>query len=204
MFLNVLDLSHIRPENNERMNPLDAPLAPEDAIDAPLWPTIRKFGFIGGGLIIFINFFTFWITSSSSITYSYLINIGISFFLVIFYIVVMILAVREYRYKHNHNFLHFGKGLLVGWGTAMLIGTIGLIFSLFYVFVLDPEYYSRMWEHQYLEFEIDPAVTHRPSQEQTSFMAISQVGSYFLGALTGFIISLFISLGFKRDRPVWR
>lgn len=170
---------------------------------APPWPTIFKYGLIGGASLIILNTFVFVSSGQFDIFgYTGAMMIG-NLLALVLYVLIMIFSLLEYRDQRSRGYLSIGKGIIVSYGSTMLMGVISLFFSIFYLLVIDPDYMNRIMRREYGEL-LDDSATTTIDQEPlitSGVLVSSYVASFILGCIIGLIISLIISAIMKKDPP---
>lgn len=185
------------------MNPLDEPMHDMDSIPVSPWPTILKYGGIGSLILILFGVFGFLISErTNSYVSTTIISFAASGFSILVYILIMIFSIKEYRDKFSNGYISLGKGMLVSYGSAFMMGSVGILFNLLYFLVIDPTYMQRQLEKSYTDMGIDPSTMSHATNMYTPIMiAGTQVTSFALGCVFGAILSLIVSAVMKKDRP---
>lgn len=182
------------------MNPLDEPLYNMEYSPAHPWPTILKYGLIGGGSLVLLNACIFLLSghlnifsSSSAMTVGNLLAL-------ILYVLIIVFSLLEYRDQLSRGYLMIRKGILVSFGSVIIMGLMSLIFSIFYLLVLDPEYIGRMMYRDYGE-DRAAMLTDAAAIINAETVIVYQLLSFILGCIIGIFISLIISAIMKKDPP---
>ena len=132
-------------------------------------------------------------------------NVGYISYLI--FIGVIIWSMFEFR-AANQGYMEYGQGVGLGFLTSLVGGLISALFSLFYMYVIDPKAIERMLatmritmeeqNPQMTDDQIDIAMSYVGWVFQPMpmfFMAL--LGSAFIGIIFSLIIALFI----KRAEP---
>jgi len=122
------------------------------------------------------------------------------------FIAFMVYALKEYK-AQNDGFLKLGEAIKIGLGIALVSAIIGIVYQLILMYVLEPEYMTKMaefQEHAILEKypEMDEAQLETALSMSKKFtspgilVAMSLAGSLFFGL----IVSLIAGLIMKKDK----
>jgi len=107
--------------------------------EAPIGPTITRYGVIGGlifvvyGLLGNIIGFARPSAGMMSLALNGLISLGL-------YIGLMVIAIRHYRDNENGGVVTFGRAFLVGLGIALIVAVFNTLFSYIYMNFIEPDY----------------------------------------------------------------
>jgi len=185
------------------MNPLDAPMQDASQPFISPWPTILKYGSIGAGLLIIIGLVSFLLTPQmDGYLKGVIVSYGSSLVSLVIYILIMIFSILYYRDKLSNGYISLGQGMLVSYGSAMVMGLGSFLFSMLYLFVIDPGYSKRLFEKQYGAFTSGETLTPDLSDMYTTQMIFAtQFGGFIFGCFVGVILALIISAILKKSRP---
>jgi len=180
------------------MNPLDAPISDGDVPIVSPWPTVFKYGMIGSGILIAINFLSFMMINIGAGMSTIISSILFSLLIIVVYILIMVFSIKEFRDKWSNGYITLGTGILVSYGSAMMMGVIGFIFSIFYLLVLDPDYMNRAMVRQYESMGIDPSTIPNMGEMTMGMIVGTQAMSFVIGMVMGIVLSLIISAVMKK------
>jgi hypothetical protein len=132
------------------MSTLDNPNVSNDS--ASVWPTILRYGLIGG-LVFIVYSLIGNLTGMTSpgagfgiLAVNLLISLGI-------YVGIMVVAIRSFRNQENGGFISFGKAFGIGLGAAVIAGILSSAFTYIYVTAIDPSFFDTMIEDTALMYE---------------------------------------------------
>jgi len=190
-------MSTIIDDNREYIN--------ESAVS--MWPTVVRFGVIGGVaslLYKYINYTTMFSTSSlGGMIAAFLLNLAIFGGLIY-------LAIRQHRDQELGGFITMGRCLAVGIMTVVIASVLGGIFDYVYVNFIDPDVTAKLSENMVWFYEMmgmdedtieDTLEAVAENQVQPNLL-MSVGGAAFGGALTGLILSAILGAVMRKDQPV--
>lgn len=180
------------------MNPLDAPITDGNIPVVSPWPTVFKYGMIGSGILIAVNLLSFMMINVGAGMSTIISSILFSLLIIVVYILIMIFSIKEFRDKWSNGYITLGTGMLVSYGSAMIMGVIGFIFSVFYLLVIDPDYMNRAMVKQYESMGVDPSTMPSIGDVTMEMILGTQAVSFVIGMVVGIILSLIISAVMKK------
>lgn len=176
---------------------LDSPHTPASA--AP-WPTIIRYGLIGGGISIALGLISN-ITGLSTGSGGMMMSMVMGLLQFAIMIAIVVLAIRHHRDAKQGGFISIGQSILVGTGALVVAGILNGIFSVLYVTVIDPNFADEvinytadmMSQWNLPEEEIDKAIAQTELQFTPSKMFLNSilyaaVGGLIVSAISGLIM----------------
>jgi phosphatidylglycerophosphate synthase len=191
------------------MNASDENAIIVDPSTVPPWPTITRFGLIGGLSLIILSLVGILTGLSSPANWVS----AIIFLLVViaFYVVLMVMAVKSDRDDNLGGHIKLGRAFMVAFFTACIVALLGTVFNVIYMGIIDPDYMMRvgddlrgLYEKMGLnEEQIEQAIIDAgaDSRQTIASAAKSQVSTFISGAVVGAIIALIIAASMKKDAP---
>lgn len=121
-------------------------------------------------------------------------------------LVAVVLAIQHHRNKELGGYISYGRGLAIGTFTGLIIGVISAIWTLIYMYVIDPEMQDKI-----KKAAIQKAIEQGAPQEtfdQGSGLMDTFTSPIFLAlaglfgtVLVAFIISLIVAAVLKKESP---
>ena len=176
------------------MSTLDNPNVSNDS--ASVWPTIIRYGLIGGLIFIIYSLIgnLTGITSPGAGFGMLAINLVISLGI---YVGIMVVAIRSFRDGENDGFISFGKAFGIGLGAAIIAGMMSSAFTYIYVTAIDPSYFDTMIEETAKLYErlgmSEEQIEQAMAQARKSFTPMGMVrqaliGNVIMGAIVAAIV----------------
>lgn len=188
--------------NQQDMNPLDEPIDPVAPVNPPVWPVILKYGLIGAVVISLFNIlFTKISVSISDVGSNVIASLIMTLVSLLIYVLIMVFSIRSYRDKHAQGYISLGKGMAISYSSAMIMGVLNVLLTLFYLLVIDPDLIARRNAAALAESGLPPSVISDLPQVSKLSIIYSQIGTFAIGCLVGGAIALVISAIMKKDRP---
>ncbi len=177
------------------MNSLNEPLIENTSVSP--WSTVMKYGLIGSVIMVVWTYITMSMGMSGDLSGGNLgLNMLLGLFSYVIYILAMVLAVKEHRDKKQQGFISLGKAMGVSYLTGLIIAIIGMIATLLYFFVINPDFYADIAADQGLSLP-----DSGDSSAMNLIMAGTLIVSFFVGCFTGAIAALIVSAVMKKERP---
>ena len=177
------------------MSTLDSPTFSNNS--ASIWPTILRYGLIGGlifityGLIGNITGMTSPGAGFGTLALNFLVSI-------ILYVGIIIVAIRHFRDQENEGFVSFGKAFGIGLGVALIAGIMSSAFTYVYVTAIDPSYFDTVIEETAKLYErlgmseeqIEQAMAEvRKNFTPMGLMRQALIGNLIMGAIVSAIVA---------------
>jgi len=130
---------------------------------------------------------------------------GIQFLGVPIVVLILVLSHREFK-AEGDGFMSYGQGLGLGTLLSLIASVISSAFSYVYISFINTSYIDVIKENQIMQLEsrgMSDAEIEQALSFSESFMtptAIAIMG-VFMGLLSGFIISLIVTIFTKKSRP---
>lgn len=164
------------------------------------WPTITRYGLIGG--LVLIVFSMLGILTGFSSPAAGLVAVALNMVVMLgLYIVLMVLAVKQQRDLQG-GFISFGSAFLVAFGVGFIVSIISTLFTFVYLNYIDPGYLDKiiadsqeMWERFNMNEEQMEAAREQTMRAGEPVYMLRQMG---FGAIFGAIISLIIGAVMKK------
>ena len=118
-------------------------------------------------------------------------------------IVIIILATLKFK-NENGGFLTWGEGVKIGLGATMISAVIAVIYTLAFMYLIDPDFQVRAMEFQQQKW-LDAGLTETQVEQFTesskNFQGPGVITAMILAfsALLGFIISAIVSAIMKKN-----
>jgi predicted histidine transporter YuiF (NhaC family) len=125
---------------------------------------------------------------------------------ILVFIGLMVYAIREFKTKNN-GFLKLGQAIKIGLGIAVVAAVIGIIYQLLLMYVIEPEYMTKM-----LEFSEQTMLEKYPEMDEAQMEVALNMSKKFtspgmlaamalaMNLFCGLIISLIAGLIMKKEQ----
>lgn len=173
------------------------------------WPTIMRYGLIGGlALIIYslVGILTGWSSPANMMG-----AILFTLILIIGYAVLMVIAVKNHRNENLGGNITVGRAFMVAFFSASLAALILAVFNTIYMGIIDPEYMMRLADDLIAFYEgfgmsedqVEQAIIDAGADKPQTFLSAgkNQASGYIFGAIIGAIIAIVIAAIMKKDEP---
>ena len=118
-------------------------------------------------------------------------------------IAIIVIAIRKFKLLQN-NFLTWGEGVKIGMGVSMVNGVIAVIYTLLFMYVIDPEFQQVAMEFQQQKW-LDSGLTETQVEQFTesakNFQGPGIITAMILAmtAFVGFVISAIAAAILKKS-----
>lgn len=187
--------------NHTIMSTIDNPNVPNAT--ASVWPTIIRYGLIGG-LVFIVYSLIGNITGMTSpgagfgmLAVNLVISLGI-------YVGIMVLAIQRFRDQENGGFISFGKAFGIGLGAALIAGILSSAFTYIYVTAIDPSFFDTMIDETSKLYErlgmSEEQIEQAMAQAKKSFTPMGLVRQALIGnVIMGAIVAAIVGAIMKRN-----
>lgn len=173
---------------------------------ASIWPTILRYGLIGG--LVFIVYSLIGnitgITSPGAGIGMLAITLVIS---IAIYVGIMVIAIRSYRDQENNGYISFGKAFGIGLGVAVIAGIMSGAFTYLYVTMIDPSYFDTVIEETASLYErlgmSEEQIEQAMAQVRKNFTPAGMLRQAVFGnVIMGAIVSAIVAAIMKRTPEI--
>lgn len=180
--------------------------AREDYIEentVSIWPTVLKYGIIGGIVFVlykYMGYMTLFSTASlGGAVGAFVINL-------LLFGGIIFLAIREQRDQYLGGYITMGRCLTIGILTVVFASVLGGVFDYIYMAFIDPDIMIKqtegmVWLYEMMgmdEDTIEDTLEASIDAQMEPSLLISVGGGAFGGALLGLIMSAIVGAFMKR------
>ena len=169
------------------------------------WPTILRYGLIGGLVLVVYallgNLLGFTKPSAGFVT---LILSGMVV-VILLYAGVMIAAVRNHQANELGGYISFGRAMMVAFMVGLIMAIIGILFNNVYANVIEPDFVTTLLdeaEAMYEEMNMSAEqIQASLAQLEGQYTLNGQIIGLGMGSVFGAIMSLIIAAVMKKNPP---
>lgn len=186
------------------MATLDDPTRIPQPSEVSQWPTVQRYGLIGGLVFIIYGLIANFLGWNQPGSTGGMLNMVISIAL---FVGLMVVAIRQHRDEELAGFIPFGRAFSVSFFTGLLATVISSIFQFIYVKFIDPGFIERMKETTLETYEKMGMSEEQIEQSMEMLDKMYTPGMMVFWAVIGAavvcaIVALIVAAIMKRNPPM--